>query len=77
MQRDLDKLQSQAITNHVNFNMSKCLILHLGRNKPGYTYKLVDDMQESRPAKRDLGGLGQQQVEYELTVCPGSQEDQS
>lgn len=38
LQRDLEKLQSWAITNHMKLN--KCRILHLGRGSLGYTYRL-------------------------------------
>lgn len=32
LQRDLDRLESSAITNHKRFNMSRCQIFNLGRD---------------------------------------------
>ena len=71
LQRDLDRPESWAITNHMKFN--KCHILHLRRRNPGFTYKPGEERLESSPAERDLvvwvGGK-------ESAVCPGSQKSQ-
>lgn len=37
LQRDLDRLESGAITNHLKLNTNKCTILHLKWDSPGYT----------------------------------------
>ncbi|KAK4829956.1 hypothetical protein QYF61_008087 [Mycteria americana] len=55
LQRDLDRLQSWAITNHMKFNKTQCWILHLRQGNPGYKYKLGDERLESSPVERDLG----------------------
>ncbi|GAB0179113.1 mitochondrial enolase superfamily member 1 [Grus japonensis] len=57
LQRDLDRLENWAITNRMRFNRGKCQILHLGRDNPGYTYILGDEMLDTSHAERDLGVL--------------------
>uniref|UniRef100_A0A8B9CM06 Reverse transcriptase domain-containing protein n=1 Tax=Anser brachyrhynchus TaxID=132585 RepID=A0A8B9CM06_9AVES len=54
-QRDLDRLESWAITNCMKVNKSRCWVLHLRRGNPGYTYRLGDETLESSPTERKLG----------------------
>ncbi|KAJ7404088.1 rna-directed dna polymerase from mobile element jockey-like [Willisornis vidua] len=74
LQRDLEKSEDWAMTNHVKFHKGKCRILHLGWDNPGCSYRLENEneMLESSAVERNLGVL----VDDKLNLsqqCPGSQ----
>ena len=56
LQRDLDRLESWEITNHMKFN--KCQILYLGRGNPGYAHKLRGQEAGEQPHSMRSGHLG-------------------
>lgn len=54
LQRNLDRLESWAISNHVKFKTTY-RTLQLGWDNPNYTYRFVDKSLESSPTERELG----------------------
>jgi len=55
IQRNLDRLESCGGRNVMEFNKSKCTVLHLGRNNPMHQYRLWADLLKSNSVERDLG----------------------
>ncbi|PKU27731.1 rna-directed dna polymerase from mobile element jockey-like [Limosa lapponica baueri] len=72
IQRDLDRLESWAERNLMNFNKGKPKVLHLGRNNSMHQYRLGADLLESTSEEKDLRVL----VDNKMTMCPCGQEGQ-
>lgn len=52
LQRDPDRLESEAINSCIKFNKSKYQILHLESGNAGYVYRLGNETLESSLAER-------------------------
>lgn len=57
VKRDLNKLETWAITNHMKFNKDKFWILGLGHGNPGCECRLGNKRLETSAGERDLGIL--------------------
>jgi len=57
IQRDQDRLEKWDRVNLMGFSKAKCNVLHLGRGKLQYQYRLGDEGIESSPEEKNLGVL--------------------
>lgn len=62
LQRELNNLEVWAIINCMNFNKSKCQILHLGWFNTSYVYTMGNERLGSSPMERDLGILDESKL---------------
>jgi len=57
IQRDIDRLESQACANLMSFNKAKCNFLHIVRGNPKHKYRLGREWIENSPEERTWGWL--------------------
>jgi len=57
IQKDLDVLQTWADTWQMEFNVSKCKVMHLGYHNMDYSYSMYGQMLQSTDTEKDLGVL--------------------
>ena len=55
LQADLDTLYQWAETWQMNFNVSKCKLMHLGKRNAGFRYSMNSQLLEEVTSYRDLG----------------------
>ena len=55
LQKDLDELKLWSNKWQLNFNASKCKVMHFGHNNPNFNYRMDGSMLENVNEEKDLG----------------------
>ena len=66
IQNDLNRLESWAKTNKINFSRKKCKVLHLGRKNELHRYRMEDTWLDNSTCERDLGVLVYHKLKCEV-----------
>ena len=64
IQLDLDRLSSWSSTWALQFNATKCKVLHLGHNNPHHPYHIGCDQLEAVAEERDLGVIVDKDLKF-------------
>ena len=79
LQREIDKLVEWTMKWQMEFNASKCKVVHFGKKNPGYTYTM-GGFAPAGPRGSGGGeirwGYGHKQPEAIYSMCKGSQESE-
>ena len=68
LQKDLDEIQEWAKTWKMEFNVSKCKIMHLGYNNPKNDYNMNNTNLEETELEKDLGVLIDCRLEFDKHI---------
>ena len=66
-QEGINRLELWSRTWQMQFNTSKCKVMHLGRGgNPGHVYRMGDSLLENTPAEKDIGVIVQDTLKPSL-----------
>ena len=68
VQTDIDAITNWSLRWGMNFNTSKCCVLHFGRSNMKLQYKLADCKLQKKSRERDLGVLFSVNLKFDQYV---------